>query len=312
VLGLAAILVLAMGLLTVACKDKKKDGATATATQGQTAVATEGGTTPTAGVPGRLDITAVDFLFENVPATQPGGLTAITLRNTGAEDHQAQFVRLNEGVTLEQLQTALQSDETGAAALALVTVAGGVNGIAPGDTGEVMYDLTPGNYVMLCFISGADDIPHVAKGMIQPFEVTAPEGDEPQPPAPDAGFTISDFTFGGDKTLAAGPQTVQVINNGPQAHEVTIWKLDEGFTVDMLKAQFTEEQPTPDPNATPEPEGPPPFSSAGGLGAIPVNEDGYMMLNLEAGNYAMLCFVPDQATGAPHAALGMIESLTVE
>ena len=37
---------------------------------------------------------------------------------------------------------------------------------------------------------------------------------------------------------------------------MTIVKLQEGFTVDMLKALFTEEEPTPEPGVTPEEPGP--------------------------------------------------------
>jgi plastocyanin len=37
-----------------------------------------------------------------------------------------------------------------------------------------------------------------------------------------------------------------------------------------------------------------------------------MDVDLPAGNYAFICFVPDPTSGAPHAALGMIGALTVE
>ena len=37
-----------------------------------------------------------------------------------------------------------------------------------------------------------------------------------------------------------------------------------------------------------------------------------MTLDLEPGDYAFVCFVPDPASAKPHIALGMIGELTVE
>jgi hypothetical protein len=37
-----------------------------------------------------------------------------------------------------------------------------------------------------------------------------------------------------------------------------------------------------------------------------------MDVDLPAGNYAYICFVPDPATGKPHAQLGMVGALTVK
>lgn len=34
-------------------------------------------------------------------------------------------------------------------------------------------------------------------------------------------------------------------------------------------------------------------------------------VDLPAGEYAFICFVPDVATGKPHAALGMVGALSV-
>ncbi len=40
-------------------------------------------------------------------------------------------------------------------------------------------------------------------------------------------------------------------------------------------------------------------------------ETNYAVLDLAAGDYIAICFVPDAETGAPHFALGMIAGLTV-
>lgn len=276
----------------VACgdddKDKDGDGAEPTATS------------EAAGEIPQLDITASDFAFD-VPAEFGGGWVRIVMNNTGAEDHQAQFARLNDGVTLDQFTTALQGDET--EALALVSLAGGPNAIVPGETADVVNELDAGNYVLLCFVSGEDDIPHVAKGMIAPLTVTEPAAEQPEPPEADASVTTAEFSFDAPDTLPAGETVFEVANSGAQPHEMTAVKLDEGVTFEDLQALLAAEE---------EPTGPPPFSSAGGLGAIAPDTAGYTTLNLAAGTYALLCFVPDPDSGAPHFTLGMVDSFTVE
>ena len=37
----------------------------------------------------------------------------------------------------------------------------------------------------------------------------------------------------------------------------------------------------------------------------------YSILELEAGNYFAICFIPDPASGAPHFAIGMLMPFTV-
>jgi plastocyanin len=263
------------------------------------AVPSEAASAPT-GTVQDLALIGKDFAFEG-PTTIPAGLTKITLTNEGAEDHQAQLAKLADGTTLEDLTALLASgDETGA--LAKLTLAGGPNAVVPGASGSTTSNLTPGNYVFLCFVSGADNVPHLAKGMIAPLEVTG-TAVEAEPPAGDASLTLQDFAFVGLDSLSTGPHTITVTNSGPQPHEATIVKLADGVAATDLLAMFT---------STEAPSGPPPFTSAGGLTGLAVGETATMDVDLPAGNYAFICFVPDQASGAPHAALGMIGALTVE
>ena len=249
-----------------------------------------------------VTITAKDFSFD-APASIPAGLTRLHLQNSGKEEHQAQLVRLNPGVTLPQVQAALQQGPD--SALRLVTVAGGPNAAPPGGTADVIDDLQPGQYLLLCFVSGADNIPHVAKGMLKPLQVT---GGTPavaaQLPAAQAMVTLREFSFTAPATLPSGQTVVKVTNSGTQPHELTVVKLN-GITAEQLKSALGNA------NATPPP-GPPPFSAVGGLGAIAPGTSGEALLTLTPGNYALLCFVPDPATGKPHAAEGMVQGFSVK
>jgi hypothetical protein len=254
---------------------------------------------------GALDITALDFSYD-APDSIAGGLTTITMDNQGAalEGHQAQLFMLDDGVTFQQFSDTAATDETGAATLALGTTAGGPHGVLSGEQQTVIQDLQPGTYAMLCFFSGDDGVPHLAKGMLKELTVTEAAAEQPDTPAPDANVNLADFSFTGATTIPAGGATVQMINNGPQPHEMAVQKLAEGVTAEQVAQLFTSDAPPP--------EGPPPFTSAGGGGAIAAASDMYVQLDLEAGDYVLLCFVPDEATGAPHAALGMVAPLTVE
>lgn len=255
---------------------------------------------PSAAAAQDLAITGTDFAFE-APASIPAGPTKITLTNAGQEEHQAQIAGLAEGKTFEDLTAALQSGDENAA-LALLTLSGGPTGVAPGAAVSTTSDLEPGNYVFLCFIPSADGVPHFAKGMIAPIEVTEPASTAALP-AGDAELALQDFAFVGVDTLSAGAHTVTVTNNGAQAHEATIVKLADGVDVSALIPMFT---------STEAPSGPPPFTSVSGVAGIAPGATVTMDVDLEPGNYAYLCFVPDTATGAPHVALGMVGALTVE
>ncbi|MEX2158598.1 MAG: hypothetical protein WEB04_04270 [Dehalococcoidia bacterium] len=311
----AAIVVMLAGALALgaaACGDDKDKDEDAT----PTSAAAEPTEEQVSVEPGTLPITTLEYRFE-APETISGGLTAITLDNPGGEDHQAQLLKLNEGVTMEQLSDALSADESGAAALALVTVGGGVNAVpAGGGTSEAIVDLEPGTYAMLCFVSNAEGVPHFALGMLSELEVTEPT-EEADTPAGDHAITATDYAFSAPTTAVAGETTVQFVNSGTEAHELSVVKLEDGTTAEDLLGLFTApEEPTPaegEPTPTTPADQAPPFTAVGGIGAIPPGpgSDAWWIQDLEAGTYGLLCFVPN-SEGVPHAALGMIATFTVE
>lgn len=248
-----------------------------------------------------LEVVATEYAFA-MPQTVAAGPTEITVRNDGQEDHQAQVARLNTGVTIDQFNAELQNPDP-SAALGLVTLVGGPTGVAPGESVTTGSDLEPGPHVFLCFLSGEDGVPHLAKGQIAVLEVTEPAADGALPEG-EMELTLQDFAFVGVDTLTAGQHTLTVTNDGPQPHEATIVKLADGVTVDALRGMFTATEPPPD--------GPPPFTSAGGIAGIAADMTATLDVDLEAGEYAWICFIPDPATGKAHAALGMIGGLTVQ
>jgi uncharacterized cupredoxin-like copper-binding protein len=258
-------------------------------------------TTATRPIPA-ITIKAVDFSFDE-PQTVQAGLVDVKFVNTGKEPHQINIGRLNDGVTFDQFKTALDDKNKGpGAALGLATLYGGANTVSPGETQEVILNFPAGQYVSICFIAGADNVPHYMKGMLTQFTVTGSPGKQDEPKA-DGNIMLQDFSFALPSSIQAGPLTLKVTNNGPQPHEVAILKLAKGVTMQKLLQLLS--QPNP-------PAGPPPFQDAGGLGALKPGSSAWLKLNLQPGNYGTVCFVPDPKTGKPHVMLGMSASFTVK
>ena len=126
---------------------------------------------PASGEVKTIEVDAADFAFHGIPETIEAGWVNLHFTNSGSEPHHAQFLKLNEGVTQEELNEALQNPYP-TAAFALVTLAGGPGAITSGQEVDVALELEEGTYMALCFIGGEDGISHMAKGMVHTFEVT--------------------------------------------------------------------------------------------------------------------------------------------
>ncbi len=250
--------------------------------------------------PAVLNVKALDYRYE-MPAQIEAGLVTVVMENAGQEPHHAQLVRLNDDVTVEQFQAALQSGNQ-QAVTRVITLPGGPAAVDPGMSQAVTLNLTPGQYFLLCFVPSHDGVPHIAKGMIAPLTVIAPKAGQPVATAPVADQTIKfvDFSYVLPTDIKAGKQVWQVVNEGTQPHEVTLIKLAEGKTMeDVMRFMM-------------QPAGAPPFANVGGFQAIDPGKRAYLHLNLTPGNYVALCHIPDPASGKPHEQLGMVLPFTVK
>jgi hypothetical protein len=272
VLILATVAVAMFGVLATGCDDETK-------------VATLPGAT----------ITARDYSFE-APDTIPGGRVAISFQNEGQEGHHAQFVRLNDGVTAEQLLGALPQGEE--VLLSMTTIASGSGATDPGVESEIILNLTEGSYLMLCFISSEDGVPHLAKGMLRPFQVRGGAA-AAQPLDLDGEVVLSDFSIAMPE-MEEGERTFRVTNNGPLPHEVVLMKLTEGATVADVQA-FVQGQ-----------AGPPPNVSLGGTTGIAPGGRAWFRFDMTPGTYVAICFIPDPPSGRSHFEVGMLSTFTVD
>lgn len=246
----------------------------------------------------QITVKATDYAFE-APAKIEAGLVSINLVNEGQEPHHVQFARLNDGVTMEQFQSALQQSPE--AAFPLVTWAGGVGLLGNSASQQVTVELTPGQYVLLCFMTDHEGVPHLAKGMMAVMEVVeGAEQAEATEIKADAPVNLLDFSFTLPANIKAGQQVWQIVNKGEQIHELALIKLAEGKTMADVAA-FME-----------APHGVPPFEFAGGLQAVDPGETGWLTLDLQPGNYVAMCHVPDPATGHAHFEMGMVMPFSVK
>lgn len=108
-----------------------------------------------------------------------------------------------------------------------------------------------------------------------------------------------DFSFDAPDSVTAGWTTFHLINDGPNFHHIQLVRLDSGKTIQDLDAAMKN-------------PGPPPRWAVfvGGPNAPSPNSSSDATLNLQAGNYAMLCLV-DIPGHVPHVAKGMVRPLTV-
>ncbi len=247
-----------------------------------------------------ITVTAHDYSFA-MPTTIPAGLTVVKLVNAGAQPHQASFGRIKPGVTLDQV---LAAAKRGASAelyiYSALDFAGGPNTSSPQSQQETILNLRPGHYVALCFVPGPDGMPHYQMGMITPFTVTAASGQAPRgEPTADVVVRLVNFGFVMPANVRKG-DLVKVVNQGTEAHEMTVVQLSPGKTVQDILAWANK------------PGAPFPFLFEGGMAPIAPGSTGWVRLSLNPGRYVMICNVIDPTTGKRHVLLGMISPFTVQ
>lgn len=247
--------------------------------------------------PAELVITTSDYAF-SAPDTAVAGWTKIRLVNEGQEPHHIWLVRLDEGRTLADLMQAL--GDTTMVTPAWMHDVGGPQPIGQEGSGTAELMLEPGRHAIVCFIPSPDGQPHVAKGMVDELVVVPATG--PVAMAPDSSdvvMTLTDYDFQFSAPLVAGTRSIEVRNSAGQPHEVLFVRLNEGTTVQQCLGWIESM------------EGPPPCMPAGGVTGIGNDDTVRLTLDLEAGRYGLICFVPDAADSRPHFLHGMIKEVDV-
>jgi uncharacterized cupredoxin-like copper-binding protein len=87
-------------------------------------------------------------------------------------------------------------------------------------------------------------------------------------------------------------------------HELAAFRLHEGVSFEDFQTMLESEE---------EPEGEPPFEEVGWTLLSP-GVSTYITMDFDQpGNYVLVCFIPSpEHDMQPHAALGMVEQITIE
>ncbi len=273
-------------------------GAAACGTKDQAAARPDSAATVAAvapATPNVVTVHAADYKFD-APDTIPGGVTTFRLINDGETLHHLQIVRLDSTKTFTDLQQNLAKPGR---LPGWVVFVGGAGAPDPKSESNATMVMPAGNYALLCFVNLPGGVPHVAKGMTKALTVTAASGQGAALPNADVTMTLSDYTFALSKPLAAGHQTIEVKNAGPQLHEIELIKLAPGKTADDFMKWVQK------------PAGPPPGSGVGGIAGTIPGQSLYFTAEVTPGDYLLVCFLPDLKDGKPHFAHGMIQTVTV-
>lgn len=213
-----------------------------------------------------------------------GGVVTLTFTNAGATPGIPIFTRLKDGETPESFAAA------GPAALALIENLATVGFLPPGMSDSLIVDLKPGTWLVM------DQINPATPPVFTTVVAGAGDGTEVPTDAPVIGMYNFAFT-GIATTQTPGKVTWKMENKGTQPHEVALYQIETGVTPETFLASF-------DGNS-------PPAGIPFGTAATTPGDAIWKEFNLTPGNYIVVCFIPDEESGAPHAQLGMMTTFTV-
>jgi len=124
----------------------------------------------------------------------------------------------------------------------------------------------------------------------------------------EASFTATEYSFSGPPTIPGGLTRIELNNTGQQQHDLLLFRLDEGKTLQEIIAGF-QAAAAAGVEATP----PPWVKLYGGIAGVRPGERRSYVVDLAPGSYGMLSFGEflKTRTGIPDLAQGMMSTVTV-
>lgn len=260
-----------------------------------------------------LDVEGLKFVG---PDTIRSGWTTVRINNSGGMTHHGLVYRLPEGVTAQMLDeqvvrpiqaslTAMIAGDTDKAAqiastfpawLVDIEYMGGPGMMSDGVTGEATMFLTPGNYIVECYVK-SNGVQHNFNpvpgelGMVLPLTVLPEDGGMGEP---DANVTLGLYNDGyriTDGAFVLGENSVRVefvqqqLYNDFVGHDVHVFRMDADTDVEAA-ARWPDFFPV-DGQQTPAPA-----KFVGGIHDMPEGSTGYFKVDLETGDYGMTAEIP--------------------
>jgi len=239
-----------------------------------------------------LTVKAGEYVYK-LSGSAKAGWTKINFDNAGVEDHMMAVVQLKPGVTVKQLKAAALSQDQSAFEKIAAPKAdpNGVSGvpdlIGPGQKTSTITELPAGHYGILCFVPAPDGKSHVAHGMVKTFDVAKGKSSLKPPTSGVTDVSISDTAITFPTDNLGRNLSLKVTNEGSAVHSFTLVKVNEGKTLDEVKAYFDAFF-----NGQ-APAGNPPGAIVGGISSINPGGMAYLEQTLTAGHYG---YVSTQGT----------------
>lgn len=235
---------------------------------------------PAAPAGNTLAVQALDYSYD-ITGSPKAGLVDMTFINKGKYAHEMGVSKIKDGVTLDQVKTALAAPNGEQAATKLLDNPDAEYPVpaitGPNTSVEVHAPLAAGHYAVICFLPGPDGKPHVAMGMIADFTVRSGASDA-QPPATNGKVMLTDKSIDVPANLASGG-TFAVTNTGTKSHDFSLAKLKAPGTLSDLfqcvGASFGKNTPIDTC----------PGELVGGVNALAPGQTAYLTTHLPAGNY---------------------------
>ncbi len=229
----------------------------------------------------------------NAPEEMPSGIVAVTFKNNSDTNSSPGFAWMHEGHTIADFEEAIQAEDF----LTMLSMSSMVDTVelAPGESKESIYDIKAGEILVANF---PDDGPP----QLKLSKATAPS--TLAAPVADYVVELADFAFIMPDEIAAGSHLWEVRNTGKQHHEIIIVKLNEGVTIEDLINLAAADEPPQEP----------PFEEIAFGSFMGSNMTSWVTLDIPAGEYTVLCFLPntDAEAMTPHLAHGMVRTLVVK
>jgi hypothetical protein len=178
-------------------------------------------------------IVATDAGFE-APERLAAGLRHMVFENRGSEIHDGMLVKLPKGMSADDYVTAVKKGSLFPEG-ALDYSGPGLT--SPGVTAEIWLRVDPGQYIIIRWNKSHDKTTPVHSLTVD--EIAAADD---RPPKEDVVLKLFDYRFELDHALRKGVQVIRVETPGPAMHEVDIYGLHQGQTVEDLKRWRKEQK----------------------------------------------------------------------
>jgi hypothetical protein len=238
------------------------------------------------------------------PAKIEGGAAEITLDNSGNQaPHAAQLVQIGDGHTYQQAAAIINSDRPEVIP-DWINAYGGVGPVQPGQTGTATVDLEEGHYALVDDAeNGAKEPAHAEFDVSETNDADLPETDAKVTAATtDSGDPAHEYEW---KTegLKAGNNRITFDSQGDKAlHVIVAAPINGDATIDQVGKEL-------DSNGPPRSID---FQNAAQTEVINGGKQEVATLNLKAGRYAFICFLPDRdEPNKPHFKEGLLKEVTI-